>query len=712
MSRNPEQCPSRIPLNRERDPHLARCGVIEEMTGVSDASLCGVTRDICLACCRCLLSGENLNAVVASLVYNATGTILEAGGVPGCDRTKAEKLRWRVVAHLGIVPPGLPDRIFPPAALPSVDPEAVVDRATARGPDRLIVGVLTAPREVPMLAATLRSLRNAGFDRLQIFAEPGTPIPAEASGHAIEIYGRRVGNFTNFYNALATLYKRSRTARGVVLFQDDIEVASGLKDWCEAELFPPDCGLVSLFTPRIHSDVRPGWRMLSPGAYRIWGGQALAFRRDVLEQFLNDPHVVREIRVGGHGDDAITSGWAMRQGHSIAFHSPSLVQHVGNVSSLWRDGPDVRVVAHAVGSVGEVASWRRPPPRAGKVGLVGRIGTTGLGYQNEDFARHFEIDRWLIPIESADSHRARKKAGCRVDYLPIDADRASIRDWVSGLDWIIFIERPYLNDLTATARYLGVSIAAVPNWEWLDPRVAWLRVADLLICPTKYSFDYISDWRRRHGYGWEAVYLPWPVDTDRFRFRQRKRCERFVFVNGRGGQRPTRLDGSIAPQRRKGLELMTEAMWAAPELEFLLYSLHGELPKLPSNVELRRPPADNRKLYQHGDVCVAPSHLEGLGLQLLECQAAGMPLVTTDAPPMNEHNPWARIPVARSETVLYGDGHPVPWHHMDPQRLASILKELAGTDITVASRQACDFIEREHNWSYAAARLRELLVIP
>ena len=126
-----------------------------------------------------------------------------------------------------------------------------------------------------MLAATLRSLHAAGFERLHIFAEPGSPIPPEANGHSLEIHRRHLGNFANFYNALATLYGKSERAAGVLIFQDDIEVAAGLKTWCEAELFPLDCGIVSLFTPRVHTDELPGWRVLLParrgsGAVRRW----------------------------------------------------------------------------------------------------------------------------------------------------------------------------------------------------------------------------------------------------------------------------------------------------------------------------------------------------------------------------------------------------------------------------------------------------------
>jgi glycosyltransferase involved in cell wall biosynthesis len=681
------------------------------MTGAVDLSLSLVRRETCEACCRSVLPGEELNPVVASLVYTAAGRILESGGEPGCSRIKAEQMRARVMAHLAIVPPGLPDRIFPPDAVNPPAPRALTHSA-ALSRDRLEIGVLTAPRGVPMLEATLRSLHNAGFERLHIFAEPGSPIPKEAGGHAVEIGRVRLGNFVNFYNALATLYRKNDRAAGVVIFQDDIEVAAGLKQWCEAELFPLGCGLVSLFTPRAHSDLRPGWRILSPGAARIWGGQALAFRRDLLEQFLSDPQVIREVNERKTSDDAVAAGWAKRRGLGIAFHSPSLVQHVGRVSSLWTSGPDRRIVAHAVADVRKISSWKLPCRRPGKVGLVGRSSPTGLGYSNADFARHFEIDRWLIPTRRHEPRLGRPKPGCRVDYAPLDADPRLIAKWLSGLDWVLFIERPHLARLAAIARGMGIFIAAAPNWEWLGNHLDWLHVADLMICPTLHTYRYICDWRLRYGYGWDTAYVPWPIDTDRFRFRERARCDRFVFVNGWGGHDATRLDGSVSLLKRKGVELMVAAMRASPRLRFVLYSLESRIPDLPSNVEYRRAPADNRALYQDGDVCVQPSHLEGVGLQLLECQAAGMPLITTDAPPMNEHNPWATIPVVRAETVIFGEGLPVPWQHMDPRRLAALLEERAGTDISRVSRQAREFIEREHNWASATRALRELLVVP
>jgi 1,2-diacylglycerol 3-alpha-glucosyltransferase len=45
---------------------------------------------------------------------------------------------------------------------------------------------------------------------------------------------------------------------------------------------------------------------------------------------------------------------------------------------------------------------------------------------------------------------------------------------------------------------------------------------------------------------------------------------------------------------------------------------------------------EHMRLFASADVCVAPSRWEGLGLHLYEAMALGLPVITNDAPPMNE----------------------------------------------------------------------------
>jgi glycosyltransferase involved in cell wall biosynthesis len=130
---------------------------------------------------------------------------------------------------------------------------------------------------------------------------------------------------------------------------------------------------------------------------------------------------------------------------------------------------------------------------------------------------------------------------------------------------------------------------------------------------------------------------------------------------------------------------------------------------LPPNVEARPAAGRNERLYEEGDVCVQPSRWEGIGLPLLECQASGLPLVTTDAPPMNEFAPFRAVPADRVEMVSLQDGDPVAAHLVSPDRLAEALGPLVGADVSAASRAARSFVERFHGWPQAARLLREAL---
>ncbi len=48
------------------------------------------------------------------------------------------------------------------------------------------------------------------------------------------------------------------------------------------------------------------------------------------------------------------------------------------------------------------------------------------------------------------------------------------------------------------------------------------------------------------------------------------------------------------------------------------------------------PTDEHLRLFAASEICVAPSRWEGLGLHLYEAMALGLPVITNDAPPMNE----------------------------------------------------------------------------
>ncbi len=348
--------------------------------------------------------------------------------------------------------------------------------------------------------------------------------------------------------------------------------------------------------------------------------------------------------------------------------------------------------------------------KSARVGLIGWNTATGVGTMNRDLARQGLIDRWLAVAHPQFPTLPEPTAACQIDDVAYDPDY-NLGPWFDGLDWVVFVEHSYIKHSVRQAHDRGVRVALIPMWELAHPRHEWLRSIDLVICPHDWSYRVFKNWKERYGVAWEVAYVPWPIDFPRLPFRQRRRCQKFLFINGTGGCRSQFLkNGSYTP-RRKGVELVLDAAALLPSIPFLVYTQLPLPRRCPPNVELRTERMSRAELYQEGDVCLQPSHWEGLGLQLLECQAAGMPLVTTDAPPMNEFRPLRVIPVHQTEVVSIVDFHPFTANFMKPEDLASVVAELQGTDVSSASLAAREFIEREHSWERAIETLRQLLIM-
>ncbi len=580
---------------------------------------------------------------------------------------------------------------------------------TAQGPQSQVprlawtVGVITAPRKHPTIHRTLKSLHAAGFDSAHLFAEPGSWIPKEFRRFPVTVHGRALGNLGNFFSSLVALYFADPHAECYAIFQDDVELAEGLRSWCDGQFWPQNVGLVSLFTSRVYSGEEVGWRVLKLGHYRTFGAQALVFRRDVLEEFVKDGAALRYSMTRAVFDDAVLGEWATRAGIGIAYHTPSLVQHIGAAAAIRGRGHGIgrASVADAVASVAQIPLWRPPQKRPARIGLMGWNTPSGVGYMNRDIAGQLPIAKWLVPEHPGFPTLTNPPADCRIDRVPRDVSPEKIRAWLKGLDWVLFVEVPHIQFFAQYAREQEISVACIPMWEYANHKLDWMNYVDLMICPTRFTYELLADWNRRFGFAWDLVYVPWPIDTRRFCFRRREVCRKYLFVNGTGGSFAQRLDGSLTEYRRKGIEVLFEAARLVPQIPFVVYSQTEDMPRVPQNVNLRKGRPGNDDLYQDGDICVQPSHWEGMGLQLMECQAAGVPLVTTDAPPMNEFRPLRSIPVAATEVVsVFGD-HPMISNRIDPADLARVLEELYGTEIGQASEDARKFIVEEHSWEKA-----------
>src|SRR5690242_12625831 len=95
------ECPFREPSRQRDDDEIASCRLLQEVSGLFDSRLCEVRGDACEACCESHRpSVENLNPVVASLLYDLAGRVLTLGGAPGFSAERAARIEEWAEHHL------------------------------------------------------------------------------------------------------------------------------------------------------------------------------------------------------------------------------------------------------------------------------------------------------------------------------------------------------------------------------------------------------------------------------------------------------------------------------------------------------------------------------------------------------------------------------------------------------------------------------------
>jgi glycosyltransferase involved in cell wall biosynthesis len=125
----------------------------------------------------------------------------------------------------------------------------------------------------------------------------------------------------------------------------------------------------------------------------------------------------------------------------------------------------------------------------------------------------------------------------------------------------------------------------------------------------------------------------------------------------------------------------------------------------PPNTEVLAPVKENNQLYEQGSVLLMPHTVDGIGLELLEAMASGMPVIATDGQPWNEHPLLDKIRCTKHRKRVK---RIIDWHEADPASLVRVCKRWLGKDISEQSKAA-----REHalqrRWQGRVPELLELV---
>lgn len=249
---------------------------------------------------------------------------------------------------------------------------------------------------------------------------------------------------------------------------------------------------------------------------------------------------------------------------------------------------------------------------------------TGFGRMASDVRAVLGFGHHLvIPSERLLDHPVD---GINEQFLAADASPEAIRSLLYGLVGILFFERhAWHPDILRIAREMGVATVCVPNWEWFKGNASEWQFCDLFACPTRFTEQIV----RSYGFT-NTCYLPWPLDLNKLPHRRVSGPARHFIHNA----------GLVDHDDRKGTRDTIEAFCRLTRQDVRLtvrIQKDAPLPAMDDRVEVVIGNFDKvSELYSIGDICVQPSKMEGIGFMVLEPACAGLPVITTNYPPMNE----------------------------------------------------------------------------
>lgn len=334
-----------------------------------------------------------------------------------------------------------------------------------------------------------------------------------------------------------------------------------------------------------------------------------------------------------------------------------------------------------------------------KLAIIGFHDDSGLGRMAADLGRLFpQAQKFLL---QSSRMKGTPPPGRWREFDPTwSAER--LAEEIGGFHWLIFFEAPPHARFLTTASVLGKRTYGMVMWEWLNPHTPDLEWCTWWVCSNQFGAKVL----RKLGLKQTAV-IPWPIDLREFPERE---------ING-PAQMFVHNSGMVEQDDRKGF-LETVAAFHAVELPGirLIVRTQNEV-QLPLHDQRITLQCDNlarrEALYETGDVLVQPSKAEGLGFAILEGMAAGMPVITTDYPPMNElvkdHNFLAGTHFGKRPGV---QSHYIPQAHLKKPRVASLARKIAWAarhDVGKAARANRKYVSEVHDPARVRAQWQELL---
>ena len=294
------------------------------------------------------------------------------------------------------------------------------------------LGVTTAPRITPTLSKCLKSLHTAGWSDGRIFAEPGSTLENVVEGYAVTQRDQVLGVWPNWFLALNELFQRDPQADAYMLVQDDAVFCNNVR-WL-LEKLPWDMeriGVVSPYCPADYSQPNTGLHVVNAN-WTLIGALTYIFPSSAIQCLLSHGPAVsyrKEDPTGGLKHiDSVVGRWCESTGRQALYFSPSLVQHVGEDSTIDKsekaDGS-----RHANQFVGEDFDARE---------LLSILGQPWWQYIQDPYLSIGNLRRDQVPIDRPPFHDFSISRYCWEILRSLIRPGMKTLEFGSGLSTLLF----------------------------------------------------------------------------------------------------------------------------------------------------------------------------------------------------------------------------------------------------------------------------------